>query len=148
VANKHRDVFVNLGDRAKALAGCKRICYHHANGEARRSTGWLLSMKFTTLVPTTWNNGMAVKPAVLQKLIHILWRPFGGVTNEGYVTGHWIDANGAEFCDVCIKLSIECDRSRLAEAISAVKRVGRRLEQRAMYFEVAGYDGVQILRID
>ncbi len=30
----------------------------------------------------------------------------------------------------------------------AVKRIGRRLEQRAMYFEVSGYDGVQILRIE
>jgi hypothetical protein len=39
-------------------------------------------------------------------------------------------------------------RCRLFEAIKAVKRAGRRLSQRAMYFEVAGYDGVQILRIE
>jgi hypothetical protein len=38
--------------------------------------------------------------------------------------------------------------SRLPEAMKAVKRLGRKLGQRAMYFEVAGYDGVQILRID
>lgn len=47
-----------------------------------------------------------------------------------------------------MKISIECDRSRLFEAIKAVKRIGRRLGQQAMYFEVAGYDGVQILRIE
>ncbi len=29
----------------------------------------------------------------------------------------------------------------------AAKRIGRKLGQRAMYFEVSGYDGVQILRI-
>ena len=34
------------------------------------------------------------------------------------------------------------------EAIRAVRRAGRKLGQRAMYFEVAGYDGVQILRIE
>jgi len=31
---------------------------------------------------------------------------------------------------------------------TAVKRIGRRLKQRAMYFEVHGYDGVQILRVE
>ena len=42
----------------------------------------------------------------------------------------------------------KCDRARLAEAIRGVKRIGRKLGQRAMFFEVAGYDGVQILRIE
>ena len=94
------------------------------------------------------NDGTAVKPSVLQSIVDALWRPFGGVTKEGYVTGHWIDDDGTEFMDVCLKVSIECDRDRLFEAIKAVRRVGRRLAQRAMYFEVAGYDGVQILRIE
>jgi hypothetical protein len=47
-----------------------------------------------------------------------------------------------------VKVSIECDRDRLPEAIRAVRRIGRRLKQRAMYFEVFGYDGVQILHMD
>lgn len=70
------------------------------------------------------------------------------MTAEGYVTGHWVDDDGTEFRDVCLKLFIECDRGRLWEATEAVKRVGRRLGQRAMYFEVDGYDGIQILRLD
>jgi hypothetical protein len=105
-------------------------------------------MKFTTLIPTTRNDGTPVKPSVLHRLVESLWRPFRGMTKEGPVTGHWIDDDGTEFTDVCVKVSIECDRSRLAEAINAVKRVGRKLGQRAMYFEVSGYDGVQILRIE
>ncbi|HEY7157067.1 MAG TPA: hypothetical protein VH575_24065 [Gemmataceae bacterium] len=105
-------------------------------------------MKFTTLIPTTWNDGTAVKPDVQERILDALWRPFRAMTKEGYVTGHWIDEDGAEFTDVCLKVFIECDRSRLVEAIKAVKRVGRRLGQRAMYFEVDGYDGVQILRIE
>jgi hypothetical protein len=105
-------------------------------------------VKFTTLIPTTRNGGTPVKPSVLARLIDSLWRPFGGMTNEGLVTGHWIDADGTEFKDVCVKVAIECDRSRLDEAIAAVRRIGRRLGQRAMYFEVAGYDGVQILRLE
>jgi hypothetical protein len=105
-------------------------------------------MKFTTLIPTTRNDGTEFKPAVLSRLIDRLWRPFGGMTDEGWVTGHWIDDDGTEFTDRCIMISIECDRSRLGAAVSAVRRVGRQLEQKAMYFEVTGYDGVQILHID
>jgi hypothetical protein len=104
-------------------------------------------MKFTTLIPTTRNDGTSVGPAVLERLINSLWRPFRGATKEGRVTGHWIDDDGTEFTDVCEKVCIECDRSRLPEAINAVTRLGRKLGQRAMYFEVDGYDGVQILRI-
>ncbi|MBI1915619.1 MAG: hypothetical protein HYS12_12940 [Planctomycetes bacterium] len=102
-------------------------------------------MKFTTLIPTTRNDGRAVQPSVLTRLINSLWRPFGGMTNEGAVTGYWIDDDGTEFQDVCVKVSIECDRSRLQEAIKAVRQVGRKPGQRAMYVEVSGYDGVQIL---
>ena len=105
-------------------------------------------MKFTTLIPTTRNDGTVVEPTILSRLIDRLWRPFGGMTEEGQVTGHWIDEDGAEFTDICIKISIECDRDRLQEAMRAVRRAGRKLSQKAMYFEVAGYDGVQILRIE
>jgi hypothetical protein len=105
-------------------------------------------MKFTTLIPTTWNDGTEIDPAGLSRIIDRLWHPFGGMTEEGQVTGHRIDDEGTEFTDVCIKLSIECDRTRLQEAIRDVRRAGRKLGQKAMYFEVAGYDGVQILRIE
>jgi hypothetical protein len=105
-------------------------------------------VKFTTLIPTTRNDGTAVKPSALARLIRGLWRPFGGMTDEGFATGHWIDEDGTEFTDVCVKVSIECDRSRLNEALRAVRRIGRTLGQRAMYFEVSGYDGVQFLRIE
>ncbi len=105
-------------------------------------------MKFTTFIPTTGNDGVPFKPSILERVFNNLWRPFRAVTKEGYVTGHWIDDDGTEFTDVCLKVFIECDRSRLMEAIRAVRRVGRRLDQRTMYFEVTGYDGVQILRID
>ena len=61
-------------------------------------------MKFTTLIPTTGNEGTTVKPSILNRLIDSLWRPFGGMTNEGLVTGRWIDESGAEFKDVCVKV--------------------------------------------
>jgi hypothetical protein len=106
-------------------------------------------MKFTTLVPISRNDGTQVNPADLARLIEDLWRPFGGMTNEGRVIGHWVDpSDGQHYQDECIKVSIECDRSRLNEAVDAVKAIGQQLGQRAMYFEVSGYDGVQILAIE
>jgi hypothetical protein len=106
------------------------------------------TMKFTTFIPTTQNDGTAIKPSQLARLIDGLWRPFSGMTNEGLVEGRWIDEDGREFADICVKIAIDCERGRLEEAIRAVKRIGRKLGQRAMYFEVSGYDGVQILRTD
>ena len=105
-------------------------------------------MKFTTLIPTTRNDGAPVKPSVLAGLIDRLWRPFGGMTNEGLVTGHWMVEDGTEYADTCVKVSIDCDRVRLPEALRAVRHLGRKLGRRALYFEVSGYDGVQILRLD
>jgi hypothetical protein len=105
-------------------------------------------LKFTTLIPTTRNDGSSVKPSVLLRLIDNLWRPFGGMMDEGLVNGHWIDDDGTLYRDRCVKVSIECDRDRLEEAKRAVRRIGRKLGRRAMYFEVSGYDGVQILRVD
>jgi hypothetical protein len=105
-------------------------------------------MKFTTLIPTTWNDGTPIDPNLLKRSIRKLWEPFGGMTNEGEVTGHWTDHDGVEFADKSIKVSIECDRSELQEAITGVLRIGRRLDQRAMFFEVSGYDGVQFLRTE
>jgi hypothetical protein len=72
-------------------------------------------MKFTTLIPTTRNDGTVVKPSELERLLDSLWRPFRGMTKEGTVTGHWIDDDGTEFTDVCVKVSIECDRGRLSD---------------------------------
>ena len=113
----------------------------------RASEKGIWAMKFTTLIPTTRNDGTEVAPSTLDRLIYLLWYPFGGMTDEGIVTGHWIDDDGMEFVDVCVKVVMDCDRNRLQEAMKAVKRAGRKLGQRAMYFEVDSYDGVQILRI-
>jgi hypothetical protein len=104
-------------------------------------------MKFTTLIPTTWNDGTPIDAGLLTRMIDSLWRPFGGMTKQESISGHWVDDDGTEFADICIQISIECERGHLTDAIKRVRRIGKRLEQRAMYFEVSGYDGVQFLRI-
>ena len=82
-------------------------------------------MKFTTLIPTHWNEGKKVKPSELSRIIDAIWKPFKGMTKEGPVAGHWIDTDGTHYSDECIKLSVECARERLNEAIRLVRRAGR-----------------------
>jgi len=105
-------------------------------------------MVFTTLIPTRRNDGSPVPRAELQEILSGLWTRFGGVTIDGIVTGHWIDSHdGQHYQDESLKVSIACDNDRLQDAESAVVEVGKRLEQKAMYFEVRYFDGVRFLRV-
>ena len=105
-------------------------------------------MKFTTLIPKAYNDGTPVSEAVLDRLIKDLSEPFGGMTREDGIQGYWVDDDGTEYRDETIRISIVCDRERLQETLKAVRRIGRKLKQKAMFFEVFGYDGVQFLRIE
>lgn len=105
-------------------------------------------MKFTTLLPMAYNDGTPVPPSKIEKIVRALWRPFEGMTNEGPVEGYWRAPDGTVFQDSCVKISVSCERSQLAIALKAVKRAGRKLRQRAMYFEVSGYDGIQIISLE
>jgi hypothetical protein len=99
-----------------------------------------VAVKFITMIPTTGNDGTSFDPDFLGRVVDQLWKPFGAMSQEGGVIGRWTDDDGTIFGDVNMKISIECNRARLDEAIRAVKRAGRRLGQLAMYFEVSGYE--------
>jgi hypothetical protein len=105
-------------------------------------------MKFTTLIPTRLNDGSEVPDEQLQEIIDGLALEFGGCSDEGLTKGQWIDPQDSlVYRDECRRISVVCDRVLLDEAREAVVRIGRLLQQRAMYFEVRDYDGVQILEV-
>jgi hypothetical protein len=105
-------------------------------------------MKFTTLIPTRYNDGTRVPRQKLRAIIDRLVHQFGGCTNEGVAKGQWIDpAKGVLYRDETERISVVCDRTMLDEARAAVIEIGIELGQRAMYLEVRDYDGVQILEI-
>jgi hypothetical protein len=109
---------------------------------------WKLSMKFTTLIPTRFNDGKRVPARTLRRFMEDLTKEFGGCSEEGLTKGQWIDpADATRYRDETIRVSVVCDRIQLSEARQAVIRIGSELRQRAMYFEVRDYDGVQILEI-
>jgi hypothetical protein len=95
------------------------------------------------------NDGSAVSTTEMNRIIGEAWSRFGGAQIEGPVTGHWIDPiDGTHYEDLCLRLTVVTDRERLSEAIQTVENIGKQLDQKAMYFEIQGYDGVQFLRID
>ncbi len=105
-------------------------------------------MKFTTLIPTKRNDGTSVSNAELQDILYGIWQAFGGCTTEGSVTGHWIDEqDGQHYSDESWKVTVACDSARLADAERTVIEIGRRLDQKVMYFEVRDFDGIRFLKI-
>jgi hypothetical protein len=105
-------------------------------------------MKFTTLIPTRFNDGRKVNSRQVRAFLDDLARQFGGCSNEGLTMGQWIDPKDAiHYRDESLRITVVCDRIMLDEAKAAVIRIGASLQQRAMYFEVRDYDGVQFLEI-
>jgi hypothetical protein len=106
------------------------------------------SIKFTTLIPTKFNDGRRIPARTLQRFMAELTERFGGCSEEGLTKGRWIDlADATEYRDESIRVSVVCDRIQLDDAKESVIRIGSELRQRAMYFEVRDHDGVQILEI-
>jgi hypothetical protein len=106
-------------------------------------------MTFTTIVPKRRNDGSLVSRKEMNTILTELRVRFGGVTIDGEVEGQWVDeSDGTLYRDRSLKITVACDRERLHEAEEAVRAIGRRLEQKAMYFEVRYYDGVTFLRIE
>lgn len=105
-------------------------------------------MKFTTLIPMHANDGTKFPRALLRSLVDDLAIAFGGCSEEGITKGQWIDpADATLYRDECIRVSLVCEREMLEQARDAVVEIGKQLDQRAMYFEVRDFDGVQILRV-
>lgn len=105
-------------------------------------------MKFTTLIPLRFNDGKEVPEEQISRIIDELVFEFGGCSDEGVTKGQWIDpADSQVYRDEGRRIAVACDNSFLWEARQAVLRIGKELGQRAMYFEVRDYDGVQILEV-
>lgn len=105
-------------------------------------------MKFTTLIPTHYNDGRPVPDRVLRRFMDYLSTKFGGCSDEGLTRGQWIDPiDATKHEDESKRIAVVCDRIMLDAARATVIRMGRKLRQRAMYFEVRDYDGVQILEV-
>jgi len=105
-------------------------------------------MKFTTLIPLHFNDGREVPPEQISKILDDLALQFGGCSDEGVTKGQWLDPKDLTlYRDESRRVSVSCDNRLLWEARQTVIRIGKELGQRAMYFEVRDFDGVQVLEV-
>lgn len=105
-------------------------------------------MKVTTLIPVRYNDGCKVSRRLIRRIVDELAVEFGGCSDEGITKGQWIDPDdSAHYRDESRRVSVFCDRVQLDDIRNAVIRIGQTLGQRAMYFEVRDYDGIQILEM-
>lgn len=106
-------------------------------------------MTFTTTIPKRRNDGSAVSRKEMKAIFLTIRERFRGFTVESQVRGEWVDEkDGKVYRDASYRVTVACDRQRLHEAEELVREIGRRLGQKAMYFEVHGYDGAGILWIE
>jgi hypothetical protein len=105
-------------------------------------------MKFTTLIPLRFNDGREIPPEQIGRILDDLVFHFGGCSDEGVTKGQWLDPKDQTlYRDESRRVSVSCDNGLLWQAQQAVIKIGKELGQRAMYFEVRDYDGVQILEV-
>ena len=71
-------------------------------------------MKFTTLIPTRYNDGKPAPYRTLRRFMDELADRFGGCSDEGRTKGQWIDPNDAtRYRDVSVRVTVICDRIML-----------------------------------
>jgi hypothetical protein len=105
-------------------------------------------MKFTTLIPMRFNDGREVPLEQINRIIDELAARFDGCSDEGITKGQWLDPKDSRlYRDESRRITVVCDNAQLREAERAVIKIGQELGQRAMYFEVRDYDGVQFLKV-
>ena len=105
-------------------------------------------MKFTTLIPLKFNDGVQIPEDQIDRIIDRLTEQFDGCSDEGITKGRWLDPQDARlYRDDSRRVSVVCDNSQLSKARQAVIKIGQALDQKAMYFEVRDYDGVQFLKV-
>jgi hypothetical protein len=99
-----------------------------------------------TRLPTHRNDGSKVKRRELRAILTLIRGPFGGYSLEGPFQGAWVADDGRVYEETSYRLEVLISPKRLQEARDLFVRIGSRLGQRAIYFEVR--DGGEIIDLE
>jgi hypothetical protein len=103
-------------------------------------------VKIITLIPLNYNNGERIPIQEYREFEDELLRINGGFSIDGITAGSWMD-NNELFRDRSRKYIIATQDEKVEEIRQAVIRMGKRLEQRAMYFETIHEGNVEFIPI-
>ena len=99
-----------------------------------------------TRIPTHRNDGSEVTAKELQRILRQVRRKFHGYSLEGPYPGAWVASNGAVVEEESYKLEVVVPRHRVEEIRAHFMKIGRRLGQRAIFFEVR--EGGEIIELN
>jgi hypothetical protein len=103
-------------------------------------------MIVVTRIPTHRNDGSKITPRQRRALLTLVRDTFGGYTLEGPFQGAWVADDGQAYEEASYRLEVVVPSERLNEARELFVLIGKRLGQRAIYFEVR--EGGEIIDLD
>ena len=103
-------------------------------------------MLVVTRLPTHRNNGTRITPRERRAILTLVRDKFGGYTLEGPFQGAWVADDGHVYEETSYRLEVLVAAERVSEARELFARIGRRLGQRAIYFEIR--EGGEIIGLE
>jgi hypothetical protein len=104
-------------------------------------------VKIITLIPLTYNDGQRIPIHVYREFENEILQITGGFSIDGITAGAWMD-NNELFRDRSKKYIIAAREDQVEEVKQVVVRMGKRLQQRAMYFETIHEGTIEFIEID
>ena len=92
--------------------------------------------KCVLLLPTTYNDGEAVPPAVLTGILKEIDQAFDGHSVAGTCEGSYRMSSGELVQDTSLIVWVVVDADRVDELRQHARRIARALRQESLYFEV------------
>jgi hypothetical protein len=92
--------------------------------------------KCVILLPTAYNDGALIPPAVLQGIFKEFDRKFDGYSIDGPINGTYKMDDGSVVRDKSIRVWFMVDPLRIDELKGLARGIARTLKQESIYFEV------------
>ncbi len=103
-------------------------------------------MIVVTRIPTHRNDGSKVSRREMRKILERVYDIFRGYSLEGPYPGAWAGDDGKRYEETSYRLEIVIAPERLEEARALCVEIGKRLGQRAIYFEKR--EGGEIINLE
>lgn len=104
-------------------------------------------VKIITLIPINYNDGQKVPIQIYREFEDELLQITGGFSIDGITAGSWLD-NNELYRDRSRKYIISAKENEVEAVRQAVIRMGKKLQQKAMYFETIHEGTIEFIEIE
>jgi hypothetical protein len=103
-------------------------------------------MLVITRIPTHRNDGSKIGSRERRAILNLVRDTIGGYTLEGPFQVSWVADDGRVYEETSYRLEVVVPAERVSEARELFIRIGKELDQRAIYFEVR--EGGEIIELE